>query len=389
MTTTAARRETTADGQVQHELLAVPDHDELARHNFIRTVKSLISSELTPSARTVWTERVLPDFITRTGRGPKDRHEVREAMDADLYIRFWNAIRRTTQELLWDNTAGIVGRQLPEIADRSAQTPSAGGTLTIDPGFVVPEYLKVVDIHCMPSGYHDADPDTVDDLFSGAMYDRGVYVYAQSQLGPLNDDYGQSMIDNFLTARHPDFRPRRILEIGCTVGHSTLPFKEHFPEAEVYGIDAAAPVVRYAHARAEALGVPVHFSQQNAERTDFDDGFFDLIVSHIVLHETSADAVPRILAECHRLLAPGGIMAHADVPQYEGMEVFAQYLLDWDTYNNNELFWGELHDMDLEELTRRAGFPAESVETVVIPTGRRLENLKSKGGLSLTVAIRE
>ena len=77
---------------------------------------------------------------------------------------------------------------------------------------------------------------------------------------------------------------------------------EAYPEAEVYGIDVAAPMLRYAHARAEALGRRVHFSQQNAESTNFRDESFDLIVSHILLHETSAKAVRNIMRECHRLL---------------------------------------------------------------------------------------
>ena len=54
------------------------------------------------------------------------------------------------------------------------------------------------------------------------------------------------------------------------------------------------------------MGAAIHFSQQNAEKTDFADGSFDLIVSHIFLHETSRTAVDNILAECRRLLKPGG-----------------------------------------------------------------------------------
>ena len=34
-------------------------------------------------------------------------------------------------------------------------------------------------------------------------------------------------------------------------------------------------MLRYGHARAEAMGATIHFSQQNAECTDFADGSFD------------------------------------------------------------------------------------------------------------------
>lgn len=99
--------------------------------------------------------------------------------------------------------------------------------------------------------------------------------------------------------------------MGCTVGHSTLPYKEYYPDAEVWGIDAGAPVIRYAHARAQAFGLDVNFAQMNAEKTNFVDGHFDLVVSHILLHETSGKAMPNIFNECNRVLAPGGIMIHA------------------------------------------------------------------------------
>ena len=104
------------------------------------------------------------------------------------------------------------------------------------------------------------------------------------------------------------------LDIGCGVGHQTLPFVDAYPEAEVYGCDLGAPMLRYGHARAETLGKRVHFSQQNAEATDFDDESFDLVTSTIVLHETSARALSAIFRECRRLLRPGGMMAHSEFP---------------------------------------------------------------------------
>jgi ubiquinone/menaquinone biosynthesis C-methylase UbiE len=71
----------------------------------------------------------------------------------------------------------------------------------------------------------------------------------------------------------------------------------------VWGIDVGGPLVRYAHARAAALGHDINFAQMNAEETTFPDGHFDLVVSHILLHETSGKAMPRIFKEAHRVLA--------------------------------------------------------------------------------------
>ena len=95
---------------------------------------------------------------------------------------------------------------------------------------------------------------------------------------------------------------------------------------------------------------------------------FDLVVSHILLHETSGKALPLIMREANRLLRQGGIMLHAEVPQFAGMDPYDAFMLDWDTYNNNEPYWGAVHDLDLVEVAEAAGFPGSSVQQVMAPS---------------------
>jgi ubiquinone/menaquinone biosynthesis C-methylase UbiE len=158
--------------------------------------------------------------------------------------------------------------------------------------------------------------------------------------------------------------------MGCTSGHQTLPFCDAFPQAEVHALDVAAPMLRYAHARAELLGKAVHWHQQDATRTKFPDGHFDLVVSNIMLHETSAAAVPRVFAECFRLLAPGGVMAHIDIPDYNRYpDLLFQVTVDADHFHNNEPFWGALHDLDLAGLAKSCGFDPATVQKTIAPMG--------------------
>jgi SAM-dependent methyltransferase len=119
--------------------------------------------------------------------------------------------------------------------------------------------------------------------------------------------------------------------------------------------------------RAASLGVDVHFEQQNAEQTDFADGSFDLIVSHILLHETSGKAMPAIFRECHRLLKPGGFMIHADLPPFDLMDEFTKFILDNETYFNNEPFWGAMREVDQVKLAVESGFPAATIRFDTAP----------------------
>ena len=357
-------------GQLQHDLLPRANHDELARQDFVHSLKLHLATRVAPGNKQVYERRAKPRFEQQAGRPPKDRHEVRHVMRDEPYYQTWSALQRTSQEMMWEAVDASVTRQLPELVARAIRPAKPLGSLRLDPDLAIPAYHTAVDIHCQPGGYHtEGGPD---DVAAGAVYDRAVYIYAMRRLGALNDDMGQSVVA-YLQHRQPDFRPARILDMGCTVGHSTLPYADAYPAAELCAIDVGAPVLRYAHARAEALGKRVHFSQQNAERTSFADASFDLIVSHILLHETSSRALRNIVRESYRLLAPGGLMIHQEVPQYHGLDPYQAFVLDWDTYNNNEPFWGTLRDSDLTAIAREAGFAEERVLETMIPSAAQVK----------------
>ena len=371
--------------QQRHALLPNETHDEVARESFVQALKSHIATRVSPGVREIYDCRVRDRWVCEHGAEPADRHEVREALSSDTYYRLWSSVRRSSQHLLWSSVGDAVARQAEDLAERARAADTGFGSLRLDPDLEIPWYNAEVDIHAMPGGYRGEYTD--DDVSAGAVFDRGVYVYAMGQLGALNDDYGQSICQNFLAVSFPEFSPRQILDMGCTSGNSTLPYVDAFPEAEVHAIDLGAPVLRYAHARAELLGRAVHFSQQNAECTDFSDASFDLIVSHIVIHEIAPAALRRTLAECRRLLAPGGLMVHGDFAGYAGVDPVTQAMIDWDTYYNHEPFWGPMRDMDLVAESVSAGFDDGAVEITAVPTGRVLQTGKKKQSGQLTLLV--
>ena len=366
--------------QGPHPMLPRVTHDEASRQEFTKSFKGFIQSNLLPGLTPVYNTRVSKAFEREHGRAPADRRDIRSGMVSDLYFQHYAAANRIAQELLWESTNLSVDRELPElIAKAKAFSSATPAELDIPETFDVPRYVTALDIHCMPGGY--ATEVTKDDVSTGILYDRGVYLYAMGYMGPLNDDMGRSVC-NYIKRNLKGFSPRRILDMGCTVGHATLPYKELFPEAEIWGIDVAAPQVRYAHARAAGLGLEVNFAQMNAEETRFPDGHFDLIVSHILLHETSGKAMPRIFNECHRLLSPGGYMIHADLPPFDLMDPFTQFILDNETWYNNEPFWGAMRDMDQVDLAERAGFVRADVKFDTAPMAVMEFAAQAAGGYS-------
>ncbi len=349
----------------QHGVLAPTEHDEASREDFIASMYFAVQADVFPGNRVAWDSRVRPAFVRETGREPQDRHEIRRAMAAEPMFQWWSSLRRTTQEMKQATGEEFVHRQTGPINDTVARLNRNGrGTLRLDPDLAIPRYVGKVDFHGQPGGYLAERCDN--DVSPAAIYDPGVFVLTKGFMGPYCEAAGASAI-HFLKSRFPTFSPGRILDMGCAVGHSTLPYADAYPDAHIDAIDLSAPMLRYAHARATSLGYALHFSQQNAEHTDFADESFDLVVSHIVLHETSRSALINIVNECHRLLRPGGLMLHVEQRQHEDMEAFEQFYYDWDTLNNNEPFWGTLHDMDLIKVARDAGFDQSRVIHEMVP----------------------
>jgi SAM-dependent methyltransferase len=345
------------NAQFQHALLSRPSADERGREGFLAAMRKFLIADLYNGNRTAYEQRQRPAFVARHGRPPETYLEVKSVMQDDPYYRAFSLLNRATQELLWDTVGESVERQLPALREAAAGVTPAGGSLRQDPALALPDYFTKVDIHVMPGSFHHELGE--DDVYAGAVYDRGVYVYAYGGLGDRNAALGQGTID-CVRRRYPDLRPRRILDMGCGAGMSTLPLADAWPEAEIFGVDLAAPMLRYAHGRSEAMGVPVHYSQQNAAATDFAAGGFDLVLSNLLLHEIPQKVTRQVIAECYRLLGPGGVMIHNDMVGWP-TDPFQEFMAEWNGHHNNEPFERGSGTLDFTGASVAAGFAAADV----------------------------
>ncbi len=342
----------------RHAVFPQASHDEVARFDALTRLNMHLSQTLLPGVQRAWESRVNPALTTELGRAPKDRHEVRHAMRRDLHYQFWSALRRNSMEMRQQAGRSLVFRQLSALRDAADTLNQGSAQLQLDASVEQPRYQSAVDIHCMPGSYHSEVVER--DIAPGANYDSGIFVTTAGMLGRFSDGGGQALVD-WLGRHKPGWKPKRILDIGCTIGHNIVPLALAFPDAQVLAIDTAAPVLRYAHARAKSMGVHnIVFKQANGETVPTGDGEFDLVTTAMFWHETSNTAMPRIMKEVFRVLAPAGITLHLEQPQYAGMDPFEAFMRDWDAYNNNEPFWTRMHEADLRALMAKSGFAADA-----------------------------
>jgi SAM-dependent methyltransferase len=342
----------------RHPMLAQPTHDESSRQEFVVSFKQYLNRDLRPRNRGVFEREAAPAFAARTGHAPASRAEIADAMYRHPHYQAWSRLARTAQELMWDAVYAPIRREKPRLTSTlHALTDPARrrGTLELDPSCERPRGLERVHVHLQPGGYlKDEGPDDFD---AGALYEAGGNLYAFGQ-GIGRRDSKAAAVQAFIAQRYPELQPRRILDMGCSAGSATVPYAEAFPGAEVYGIDVGAGLLRYAHARAEALGARVHFKQRSVADTKFTDGYFDLVVSHNLFHESSDATRRRALQETFRILRPGGVCVHQDVPlRFDGRSEFDKFELSWDQRHNGEPYWEAYANADLEADLCAAGFP--------------------------------
>jgi ubiquinone/menaquinone biosynthesis C-methylase UbiE len=345
-----------------HGMYPNVSHDESARFNFLAQMNRHLSTQVMPFIGKAYEARIEPERLKTAGKPFTSRHEVRKALMKEPIWQWWSALRRATMESRQQAGRWVVLRQADELNAKADDLTNSDPRLVLDTALKLPRGVEAIDHHCMPGSYYTELVQG--DVTGPANYDIGLFATTGGMLGLYNDGGGKAVAEWVRKNLGEDFKPKRILDIGCGLGHNVLPLAEAFPDAEVIGLDVGAPMLRYGLARAKAMGIEnVKFIQGDAAQLSaFEDESFDWVQSTMFLHETSYKTMPQIFSESFRVLKPGGIVLHVEQPQYDkNMPLFEQAMRDWDAFYNNEPFWTKMHEVDLDDWMTRAGFKRDEL----------------------------
>jgi SAM-dependent methyltransferase len=333
-----------------------PNHDEAARQAFVGSLKGYVNFGVE--------SRLERHFDQKTAgeRAVDTRQEAEAALAGDPLYALWASLTFHSQNLMWqavqDTTDRIIDDQI-DTYRALAESPERLGSVTLRDELVVKAPVATTEIHRQPGGYwRERRPD---DLEVALNYSGTVDLYRNAKGMGVGGKIGSDSIGRFVAgiARKyaPDLDPKAVLDMGCGTGEQTLGYKREFPGAAVTGIDCARPFVRFAHGLAESEDLALDFAEMDAGNTDFPDQSFDLIVSIIMFHETTKAQVRDIMAECWRLVRPGGLVLHLDVPYQPGrMPLIKQVTNHWQVRHNGEPFWTGFADLDMQHEAIAAGF---------------------------------
>jgi ubiquinone/menaquinone biosynthesis C-methylase UbiE len=161
--------------------------------------------------------------------------------------------------------------------------------------------------------YHDWEATTYDAKWS-ISFDERCISYAR---------------DRFVAVAGEDGWPYgRALEIGAGTGFFSLNLRQAGVLSEVEVSDLSPGMVEAAKANARRLGFEIEGRVGDAEQLPYDDGEFDLVVGHAVIHHIPD--VERALREVLRVLRPGGRFVIAGEPTRVG---------DWYARRLGRLTW--------------------------------------------------
>jgi SAM-dependent methyltransferase len=339
-----------------------PNHDEAARQAFVGSLKGYVNFGIEGALERLFDGVIAPRKAEASGKPVTSRDDAEAALAGHPLYALWASLTFHSQNLMWAAVQDTTDRTIDQQVDRYAAlttSPDRLGSVALSDELLVKAPIATTEIHRQPGGYwRESRPN---DLEAALNYSGTVDLYRNAKGMGVGGKIGSDSIGRYVSGivrkYAPDLDPQAILDMGCGTGEQTLGYKREFPGAHVTGIDCARPFVRFAHGLAESEGLALDFAERDAAHTGFADQSFDLIVSIIMFHETTRAQVQGIMAECWRLLRPGGLVLHLDVPYQPGrMPLIKQVTNHWQVRHNGEPFWTGFAELDMKQEAIAAGF---------------------------------
>ena len=281
-------------------------------------------------------------------KDPPTLADTKELMEQASAYKFGAFFEYNNHAMMFDTVLDILEKQKDEVIEWLDTQNEMGSAshLTLDKSIKPPRYYKNIEIHTQPGNYHG-------NQFAGILY--------HWMIGPFlcnrdnNDEMGWDLANGI-----PKGDYKKIVDFGCGIGKSTFPYCDLYPDAEVFGVDYAAPMLKYAHKFANQKNKKIHFIQAQAENTPFEENSVDLVTAIWLYHEVNRKGMDEIASEALRILKPGGKFAIMESPPFKVLNKdyhpLSEFLLDSIGRRMEDPFIPLLFSLDRKEIFETAGF---------------------------------
>lgn len=144
--------------------------------------------------------------------------------------------------------------------------------------------------------------------------------FAQSNMEILNEPFNFDVVEEgprrwwnqywamFTYLLDKDLTGKNVLVIGCGFGEDALNLAK--AGANVQAFDLSPESVEMSRKRADNEGLEIEFREMVAEKLDYEDNHFDIIVARDILHHVE---IPECFAEIERVSKDGGILCFNEI----------------------------------------------------------------------------
>ena len=180
-------------------------------------------------------------------------------------------------------------------------------------------------------------------------------------------------------------QPQRVLDVGCGTGRGTAGLKKRWHDAEVIALDLSLPMLREAR-RNRGWFRPFERVCADGQALPFPDRSMDVVYSNLCLQWF--DSPRPLLAECARVLKPGGFMVASSL----GPGTLAELREAWAAADPEQPHVGvflDLHDIGDAALAAGLKDPVLDADDITLEYADVRGLLTDLKGLGATNANRE
>lgn len=193
------------------------------------------------------------------------------------------------------------------------------------------------------------------------------------QYAKIQYEIGERLFDRL---HYLKINPRYILDLGCGTGVFSRRLRQHYPKAEIIGLDLAVAMLKKAKEK-QCFRKKWLLINGDMNQLPFPSGLFDLIFANQVIHW--ANSLPHIFGEMNRIMNPNGCFMFSTL----GPDTFFELKNSWshDGYAHTNEFV-DMHDIGDALLHARFLDPVVDMEMLGVrykSLSQLLKALKAQG----------
>lgn len=173
----------------------------------------------------------------------------------------------------------------------------------------------------------------------------------------LRNEFHLKMKESFSANQ---FNPRKIIDLGCSTGLSTMKLHESFPEAEIFGVDLSPYMLSVAKLQLDSnilAQSKIQYAHLGGEYLSSSFANVDLVSMCLVAHELPRDITKKIFTEAYKVLKPNGMISFMDMdPQSLFFQKFLTNPFAFAAFKSTEPWIQEYVALDLIDVLKTIGF---------------------------------